>query len=80
MSPRNPPSLTPELVEELREDFAEVDDDQDGQIDFGEFSHLMENLEARVSHTDLRIGFGEIDADGDGRINLAEFVGWRSGR
>lgn len=80
MSSRNPPSLPPELVEELREDFAEVDDDQDGQIDFAEFSNLMENLEAGMSRTDLHIGFGEIDADGDGRISLAEFVGWRSGR
>lgn len=80
MSPSNPPSMPPELIEELREDFAEVDDDQDGLIDFAEFSNLMENLEARMTQTDLGIGFREIDSDHDGRINLAEFITWRAGR
>lgn len=80
MSPTNPSSMRPELIEELREDFAEVDDDQDGQIDFAEFSNLMENLEAGMSPDHLRIGFREIDSDHDGRINLTEFVAWRSGR
>jgi Ca2+-binding EF-hand superfamily protein len=80
MSPTNRPSIAPELIEELREDFAEVDDNQDGLIDFAEFCNLMENLEARMTQTDLGIGFREIDTDHDGRINAAEFIAWRSGR
>lgn len=80
MSPTHRSPVPPELIEELREDFEEVDDDNDGQIDFAEFRGLMENLEARMTDTDLRIGFGEIDSDHDGRISLVEFVAWRSGR
>jgi Ca2+-binding EF-hand superfamily protein len=80
MSPTHPSSVPPELIEELREDFEEVDDDQDGQIDFAEFRGLLENLEAGMSDAELRIGFREIDADHDGRISLREFVAWRSGR
>jgi Ca2+-binding EF-hand superfamily protein len=70
--------MAPELIEELREDFAGSDTDGDGRIDFPEFSGLMENLGAGMSSSDLRIGFDEIDADRDGRISLSEFVAWRS--
>jgi Ca2+-binding EF-hand superfamily protein len=68
--------LKPELLEELQEDFSFADDDQDGHIDFGEFSSLLDNLGAEMSDAELRIGFREIDTDRDGRINLAEFVAW----
>lgn len=71
-----PPS--PERLEELREDFAAVDEDQDGRIDYGEFGQLMETLNAGMTGHELRIGFGEIDTDHDGRISLAEFIAWRS--
>lgn len=78
MTSTHRPVIAPELIEELREDFASVDDDQDGQIDFAEFRNLMDNLEAGMSQTDLLIGFRAIDADHDGRISLEEFVAWRS--
>lgn len=74
----NPFNVPHERLEELREDFEAVDDDQDGRIDFGEFSGLMDNLNAQMSDDVLRIGFAEIDTDGDGRISLAEFVAWRA--
>jgi Ca2+-binding EF-hand superfamily protein len=77
MSNRIPLNVPQERLEELREDFEEVDHDQDGTIDFGEFTELMENLGASMSSTELRIGFEEIDQDRNGRISLAEFVAWR---
>lgn len=78
MSPNIPrPQL--ERLEELREDFAEVDDDGDGVIDFGEFSTLMGNLDSHMKSTELRIGFDAIDTDRNGRISLAEFIAWRTG-
>jgi len=78
MATINRSGVSAELIEELREDFATVDADQDGWIDFPEFTSLMDHLNAEMSHEDLRTGFGVIDADGDGRISLAEFVAWRS--
>ncbi len=78
MSP-NVPRPQHERLEELREDFAEVDDDGDGMIDFAEFSALMGDLDADMKAEELRIGFGEIDTDRNGRISLAEFIAWRTG-
>ena len=66
----------PESPRELRADFRAVDADEDGCIDFAEFSTLMENLEAEMSAQELRIGFGELDTNHDGRIDLDEFVAW----
>lgn len=73
----NRTGISQERIEELREDFEAVDSDEDGCIDFGEFTSLMDNLNAGMSPADLRIGFGEIDSDRDGRISLTEFVAWR---
>ena len=66
----------PESPRELRADFRAVDADEDGCINFAEFSTLMENLEAEMSAQELRIGFGEIDTNHDGRIDLHEFIAW----
>jgi Ca2+-binding EF-hand superfamily protein len=74
---RNLLNVPQERLEEVREDFESVDHDQDGSIDFAEFTELMENLGAGASSTELRIGFSAIDDDHDGRISLAEFVAWR---
>lgn len=67
-----------QLIEGLREEFESVDGDQDGSIDYAEFSVLMDNLDPDMKGTVLRIGFGEIDTDQDGRISLTEFVAWRT--
>jgi Ca2+-binding EF-hand superfamily protein len=72
------PGASPRRNEELREDFAAVDEDQDGHIDYAEFTVLMDELGAGMTPEVLRIGFGEIDADRDGRISLAEFIAWRT--
>lgn len=78
MTSINHPGIPPERIEELSEDFAAVDEDQDGRIDYGEFTILMDNLDGNMTDAVLRIGFGEIDTDRDGRISLAEFVAWRA--
>jgi Ca2+-binding EF-hand superfamily protein len=78
MTPVNRPGVAPERIEELNEDFAAVDEDQDGRIDYAEFTVLMDELGAGMSGDVLRIGFGEIDTDQDGRISLAEFIAWRT--
>src|SRR5690606_20965137 len=70
MPSSNRMNVPPERLEELREDFETVDEDQDGRIDFAEFASLMDNLNAQMTDTDLRIGFTEIDADHDGSISL----------
>ena len=75
-SPEDYRSPADALRHELRENFAAVDSDADGSVDFGEFSDLMENLEAEMSAEELRIGFDEIDADHDGRVDFREFVAW----
>jgi Ca2+-binding EF-hand superfamily protein len=77
MKPLDPVRVPPRRGEELREDFEAVDEDQDGRIDFGEFTVLMDDLDPGMSAAVLRIGFGEIDTDHDGRISLAEFIAWR---
>jgi hypothetical protein len=71
-------SVPPERIEELREDFEAVDGDQDGRIDYGEFSVLMDGMDPDMGDALLRIGFREIDTDQDGRISLTEFVAWRT--
>lgn len=66
----------PAGVRELMQDFASVDQDHDGRIDYQEFKALMVALQADMSEDELRIGFHEIDADRDGRIDAREFIDW----
>ncbi len=65
-----------ERTEELRESFAACDENQDGNIQYGEFASLMRNLGAEMSEDECTIGFTEIDTDKDGVISLDEFVAW----
>ena len=68
--------LTQDQIEELREDFEFNDSDNDGRIEFDEFTELMALLEADMDEHDCRLGFREIDTDGDGAIGFDEFVAW----
>ena len=61
---------------ELIQEFAAADRDNDGRIDFGEFSLLLEGLEAGMSIEEMQIGFGEVDANRDGLIDCREFTDW----
>lgn len=65
---------------ELREDFAHVDKNGDGRIEYKEFCTLMHNLEAGMSGSELRIGFHAIDTNHDDLIDFAEFRSWWTDR
>ncbi len=68
--------LSPEQLDELREDFEFNDANGDGRIEYEEFKELLEFLEADMSNGEIRTGFAEIDTDHDGAIEFDEFVAW----
>lgn len=68
--------LSPDQLDELREDFEFNDSNGDGRIEFDEFRELLEFLEADMSNNEARTGFAEIDTDHDGAIEFDEFVAW----
>jgi calmodulin len=74
MSERN--TRHPAAHRELIQEFAAADRDNDGRIDFGEFSFLLEGLEAGMSIEEMQIGFGEVDSNRDGLIDCREFTDW----
>ena len=65
-------------IEELRENFAECDQNSDGRIQFAEFENLLKNIGAETSPEENRVGFAEVDTDRDGTISFEEFVAWFS--
>lgn len=68
----------PAGTRELKQDFARVDSDGDGRVDFAEFKRLLQGLDAEMSEQELRIGFREVDSDHDGLIDCGEFIDWWS--
>lgn len=67
---------SPEELDELRETFDYNDRDSDGRIQVGEFSEMLDELEADMSPKDIEIGFKDIDTNDDGLIDFGEFVAW----
>lgn len=67
---------TEEELDELREAFDYNDRDGDGRIQLDEFSAMLDELEAEMTHTDVEIGFQDIDTNDDGLIDFQEFVAW----
>ena len=67
---------SPEELDELRETFDYNDRDADGRIQVGEFSEMLDELEADMSPKDTEIGFKDIDTNDDGLIDFGEFVAW----
>lgn len=67
-----------ERLEELRENFSECDENNDGKIQFDEFESLLKNIGADTSAEENRLGFDEVDTDKDGSISFDEFVAWFS--
>ena len=68
----------PAGARELKQEFARVDRDRNGRVNFDEFKQLMQGLDAEMSEEELRIGFHEVDADRDGLIDCQEFIDWWS--
>ena len=56
--------------------FSEVDGDQDGLMDFGEFSTFIRAREPLGEYTEeaLRVRFNALDTSGDGYVDLREFM------
>lgn len=63
-------------LSDLYEQFSECDTDDDGHIDFTEFSRLLDNLNLTLPPESRRAQFDEIDSDRDGAIAEMEFVQW----
>jgi calmodulin len=63
-------------VEEIEELFELNDTDGNGDIDFGEFTALLAELDPGMSRVSLEAGFRDIDSNHDGRINFDEFLAW----
>jgi calmodulin len=63
-------------IEEIEELFEQNDSDGNGDIDFGEFTTLMSNLDPLMTQESLAAGYREIDVNRDGRINFDEFLDW----
>ena len=67
-------------AEEIRENFDHVDRDGDGKIDFGEFSELMDALDADLTAEQARLGFDSLDVDHNRQLDFNEFIAWWSNR
>jgi len=69
---------TPDLEKraELREDFEYFDANEDGRMQFDEFVHFLNGIDAEMSAADCRVGFTEIDTNRDGLIEFEEFMDW----
>lgn len=63
-------------LEQIRNNFAEFDRDDNGQIDFMEFKELMKAIAPDAKLGQVGEGFSIIDTDSDGYINFDEFVEW----
>jgi len=65
-------------LEELQQDFARVDRNGDGHVNYEEFKELLEGLEAGMTEEEMQIGFRELDTNRDGLIDCQEFIDWWS--
>jgi calmodulin len=72
----HPESRDATEIARLREDFDSFDRNDDGLMEYGEFVHFLQALEAGMSESECRLGFGEIDTDHDGVIEFEEFLDW----
>jgi Ca2+-binding EF-hand superfamily protein len=72
--------FTKEELEEIKENFNYFDEDNNGQIDYEEFTHLIDGMGGDMSSEVIHIGFNEIDTDNNGFIDYEEFMEWWSER
>lgn len=68
--------LSPEGLDNVRENFEFADTDGNGYIDFKEFSSLLKVLSPNVTTQQAAEGFSMIDTGSDGQIDYDEFVTW----
>jgi len=68
--------LTDEEIEEIQENFDHFDTDNNGQIDYKEFTRLIDALDGNMPAEEMKTGFDIIDYDDNGYIDFDEFIEW----
>ena len=56
--------------------FTNFDDNNDGVLDFSEFSELISSLGLNMNYQQLKDGFDKIDTGNNNVINFEEFIAW----
>jgi len=64
----------------LRKRYARYDRDNDGHIDFGEFSELLDELGLGYDDAQARSAFDSLDTDHNQQIDFDEFARWWVGQ
>lgn len=62
--------------EEILSYFINYDNNNDGVLDFSEFSELISGLGLNVSEDKLKDGFNKVDTGNNNVINFDEFMAW----
>jgi len=73
-------ALSEDDVAEVREIFGHFDRDENGVMDAGEFSKLLEALGAEMTAEEIDAGLRALDENGNGTIEFDEFVAWWADR
>lgn len=76
MGPQGP---DPKVLERLRHQFANLDDNGDWMLSFGEMSDLLRQGDPTMTDKELRQLYHGIDKDRNGRVDFDEFVAWLYG-
>jgi len=71
-----PDKLSEEQVAEVREIFSHYDTDGNGVIDVGEFSNLLNALDADLTDEQIKAGLNSLDDNQNGMIEFDEFIAW----
>ena len=69
-------SLPDQKAREIRESFEYFDRDQNGYIDFNEFTELLKVISPESTVQQAAEGFSIIDTNSDGHVDLEEFIEW----
>ncbi|MBI4005274.1 MAG: EF-hand domain-containing protein [Gammaproteobacteria bacterium] len=69
-------SLTEEQIAEIQENFDYFDTDKNGQIDYKEFTLLIDALGGDMTTEKMQAGFDIVDSDHNGSIDIEEFMDW----
>ncbi len=65
-----------EKIDEMKEIFDHFDTDNNGEIDYNEFTQLIEALQGDMSAEEMLVGFDVIDVDNNKNIDFDEFIEW----
>lgn len=60
--------------EQLKKEFLELDDNDDGMLDFGELQGLLKRGHPHFSDHQIEVLWNAIDKDGNGKVDFDEFI------